>query len=119
MRRFINRTVLALVIASLASFAVLAKTRKHTVTFLTDINVGGTLVKKGVYSVKFDDKTGELSILDGKKVIAKAPTTAEKRERKARDFTYKSRGGDVKELLTVTFEGSDQDLTINSSAASR
>lgn len=119
MTRFINRVALTLVIASLASFAVIAKTRKHTITFPTNINVGGTLVKKGVYSVKFDDKTGELSILDGNKVIAKASTTAEKRESKSKGFTYKSRGEDVRELLAVTFDGADQNLTINNSAASR
>jgi hypothetical protein len=112
--------MMALLIASLASVAVFAKAKKETVTFPTNIKVNGTLVNKGVYDVKFDDKTGELSIVKNNKVIARASASAAKRERKARGFGFKSTGsGDELQLTAVTFAGADHDLVISGSQASR
>lgn len=120
MKSFLNRVALALLITSLASVAVFAKGKKETVSFPTSIKVNGTVVNKGVYDLKFDDKTGELSIVKDNKVIARATASAEKRDKKARQFAIRSSGtGDETQLVSVTFAGADHDLVISSSQASR
>jgi len=118
--KFFNRIAVALLIASLASVAAFAKTRSEKVTFLNDIKVNGTLVKKGVYDLKFDDKTGEVSIVKGGKVVARANSTMEQRQTKARRFEFKYSGqGENAELTHVAFSGSEQNVVLNSAAASR
>lgn len=120
MKSLFNRTAMALLIAALASGAVFAKGKKESVSFPTDIKVNGTVVSKGVYDLKFDEKTGELLIVKENKVIARATASAEKREKRARQFTFRSSGsGDQTQLTSVTFAGADHDLVIGSSQASR
>jgi hypothetical protein len=120
MKSLINRIALALLITSLASVTVFPKAKKETVSFPTNIKVNGTVVKKGVYDLKFDDKTGELSIVKDNKVIARVTATAEKRENKARRFELRSSGsGDDTQLTGITFSGADHDLVISSSQAAR
>jgi hypothetical protein len=118
--KVLNRLAVALLIASLASVAAFAKTRSEKVTFLNDIKVNGTLVKKGVYDLKFDDKTGEVSIVKNGKVMASASTTREKRQSKARRFEWRYTGqGENAELTHVAFSGADENVVLNGSAASR
>jgi len=116
----LNRIAVALLIASLASVSAFAKGKKETVTFPTNVKVNGTVVTKGVYDVKFDDKTGELSIEKGSKVIARATVSVEKRDKKAQRPEFKTIGrGDDTQLIAVTFSGTDQQLNISGSQASR
>jgi hypothetical protein len=120
MKSFLSRIAMALLITSLASVSVFAKTSKKTVTFETDMKVNGTLVNKGVYELKFDDKTGELSIAKDSKVIARATAGVEKRDRRARQFFLRSAGtGDDLQLTGVTFAGADHDVVISGTQASR
>ena len=120
MKTILNRIALALLVSSLASVAVFAKSKTDTVNFPTNIKVNGTLVKKGVYDLKFDDKTGELSIIKGSKVIARATTSTAKRDSKAKTLEIKSSGtGDEAQLVSVAFSGSDENLLIGGSQASR
>jgi hypothetical protein len=120
MKSLLNRIAVALLIAALTSVAVFAKAKKETVSFPTNIKVNGTVVSKGVYDLKFDEKTGELSIVKENKVIARARASAEKRDKKARQFTFRSSGsGDETQLTSVTFAGADHDLVIGGSQASR
>jgi hypothetical protein len=120
MKTLLNRIAFALLITALASVGALSKGKTVTVNFSTNIKVNGTLVREGVYDLKFDDKTGELSIIKGGKVIAKANTSAAKRERKAQTLELRTSGsGDDTQLTSVAFRGSDQNLVINGSQASR
>jgi hypothetical protein len=120
MKSLLSRIAMALLITSLASVAVFSKTSKKTVTFETDMKVNGTLVSKGLYEVKFDDKSGELSIAKDGKVIARATAGMEQRERKARQFFLRSVGtGDNLQLAGVTFAGADHDVIISGTQASR
>ena len=120
MKNVLSRIAMALLIASLASVSVFPKTKRETVTFPTNIKVNGTVVNKGVYDLKFDDKTGELSIVKDNKVIARATASLEKRERKARQFFLRSAGsGDDIQLTGVTFAGANNDVVISSSQATR
>ena len=119
MKSFLNRIAIALLVTSLASIAVFGKTKTHSVNFETNIKVNGTLVNKGVYDLKFDDKTNEVAIIKNNKLIARAPASIEKRSKKSNIFMFHSSGtGDATELTGVTFAGADHNVRITSSQAS-
>jgi hypothetical protein len=118
MKSGINRMVIALVITALTSVMAFAKGKSETVTFVTNMQVNGTLVKKGTYDVKFDEQTSELSIVKGSKVVAKSATRIEKRNGKAKNIELRSvRTGDEAQLLSVTFGGSDQNIVLSQGTA--
>ena len=72
-----QRMAFALILSALMSAVSLANVKSKSVTFSEDVKVGGTLVKKGDYQVRFDDQTKEFTILKGKKVIAKTTASLE------------------------------------------
>lgn len=117
MKRFMTTFFAALVIGVLASISAFAgekgKSEKKTVTFTDDTMVNGTLIKAGDYEVKFDDSTGELSIIKNGKVKAKTTAHYEARAEKAKNTALRTveNGGNV-ELKGVTFGGSDQDVIV-------
>ena len=117
MKRFVNMILVALVISALAAISVMAgdkgKVEKKTVTFTEDTMVNGTLVKAGDYEVKFDEGTGELSIIKNGKVKAKVSAHYEARSDKAKTTALRTvaNNGAV-ELKGVTFGGSDQDVIV-------
>src|SRR4026209_2600915 len=111
MKSIASRMLVVLMVGALTSVVALAKVQKHRVTFENDMKVNGTLVKKGSYDVKFDDETGQLSIVKNGKVIAQTMAKLEARAKKASDFQIRSTGTEAgAQLLGVTFGGSDQDV---------
>jgi hypothetical protein len=119
MKSIVNRMVAVLMVGALMSVAAFAKIQKHTVTFDSDIKVNDTLVKKGTYQVKFDDESGQLSIIQNGKTIAQSMTRIETRAKKANDFVLRSvTNGDEKQMIGVTFGGSDKDVLLNNGGAS-
>jgi hypothetical protein len=78
MRKFITRSAVLLVVCALSMVMALAAAKTKKVTFLTDVTINGTVVKKGTYQVTFDEKTGDLVIMDKKTVVAKANARMEK-----------------------------------------
>ncbi len=118
MKSIVNRIVVVIMIGALASVAAFAKTHKHRVTFENDIKVNGTLVKKGSYDVKFDDASGQLSIIKNGKTVAQTMAKLEARAKKANGFQLRSVGtGDETELTGMTFGGSDKDVVITNGTA--
>ncbi|HET8783317.1 MAG TPA: hypothetical protein VFM63_12915 [Pyrinomonadaceae bacterium] len=118
MKSIVNRIVVVAMISALASVAAFAKTHKHRVTFENDIKVNGTVVKKGNYEVKFDDATGQLSIVKNGKTVAQTMAKLEDRAKKANGFQLRSTGeGDATELVGMTFSGSDKDVVITGGGA--
>ncbi len=116
----VNRIAAVLLITVMTSVMAFAKSQKETVTLNQDINVNGTLVKKGTYAVSFNETTSELSILKNGKEIAKVPARVEKRENKARAFELRmTAGADKAELKAVAFKGSDENIVISQTAAQR
>jgi hypothetical protein len=113
MKSIVNRIVVVLVVGALTSMVALAKVHKHKITFENDTKVSGTVVKKGTYDLKFDDATGQLSIVKNGKVVAQAMAKLEPRTKKAGDFQLRSAGtGDDTNLIGFTFGGSDKDVVI-------
>ena len=117
MKRFMKMSLVALAIAALASISAIAgdkgKVEKKMVTFTEDIMVNGTLVKEGEYEIRFDDSTGELSVIKNGKVKAKTVAHYEARTDKAKSTALRTieAGGNV-ELKGITFGGSDQDVIV-------
>ena len=117
MKLFIKGFLITLAIGLLASVSVFAgdKSKSDTVTFPSDVMVNGTLVKAGEYQVKFDEKTGELSILKGGKVKAKAPAKLESRTDKAKSTAIRTVDqGNGAVLTGVSFDGWSQDVVVSS-----
>src|ERR1041384_8566024 len=87
MKRFITGIVCALAIALVASLGVAAKdkTKRKTVEFTQDVMVNGTLLKAGTYDVKFNEQTGELSVIKNGKVKATTTAHLEQRTSEAKD----------------------------------
>ena len=118
MKSIVNRIVVVVMVGALASVAAMAKTHKQKVTFDNDIKVNGTLVKKGSYDLKFDDATGQLSIVKNGKVVAQSMTRLETRDKKANGFQVRSTAsGDVLQLVGVTFGGWDKDVIVGNNGA--
>lgn len=119
MKSIVNRMVAVLMVGALTGVVALAKVQKQKATFDNDITVNGTLVKKGTYDVKFDDQTGQLSVIKNGKVVAEAMARLEPRANKANGFQIRSTAnGDETQLIGVTFGGSDKDVMIANNAAS-
>jgi hypothetical protein len=118
MKSIVNRIVVVIMIGALASVAAFAKTQKQRVTFDNDIKVNGTLVKKGNYEVKFDEESGQLSIIKNGKTVAQTMAKLETRAKKANGFQLRSVGeGDQAELVGLTFGGSDKDVVVTGGGA--
>ena len=119
MKSIVNRVIVVLMVGALTSVVALAKVHKQKVTFENDIKVNSTVVEKGTYDLKFDDETGQLSIVKNGKTIAQATTKLEPRTKKAGDFELRSTGnGADSQLLGVTFDGWDKDVVITNNGAS-
>lgn len=119
MKSIVNKMVAVLMVGALTSVVAFAKVTKQKVTFENDIKVNGTLVKKGTYDVKFDDESGQLSVIKNGKVVAEAMTRLEPREKKAADFQVRSTvNGNESQLIGVTFGGWDKDVMISNNGAS-
>ena len=118
MKSIVNRIMVVVMVGALASVAAMAKTHKQKVTFDSDIKVNGTLVKKGSYDLKFDDETGQLSIVKNGKTVAQTMAKLEARENKANTFQVRATtSGDEKQLVGVTFGGWDKDVIVTNSGA--
>jgi hypothetical protein len=119
MKSIVTKVLAVLMVGALTGVVALAKVKREKVTFDSDIKVNGTLVKKGTYDVKFDDESGQLSIVKNGKVVAEAMTRLEARSNKASDFQIRSvTNGNELQLAGVTFGGSDKDVMIANNGAS-
>ena len=122
MKRFMKGIFAALVISGLVSISAFAgdknKTEKKSVTITEEVTVNGTVLKPGDYQVKFDETSGELSILKNGKVKAKVPAHLQARSDKAKDTSLRTldKGG-VAELTGVTFDGWNQDVIVGTSGS--
>ena len=118
MKSILNRVLVVLVVGALTSVVALAKVQTHQVKFDSDIKVNNTIVKKGTYEVRFDDQTGQFSVLKNRKVVVQTTTRVEARTKKANDFLVRLTGtGNDTQLLGVTFGGSDKDIVISNNGA--
>ena len=119
MKNALQRTFVALVICAIAAVTAFAdKNKSAKLTVPRDAMVNGTLLKKGEYNFKFDEKTNELTILQAGKVKAKTAVRLETRDKKAKSNSLLlNQNGDSVELVGLRFEGSNQELVVSPGAA--
>lgn len=122
MRFLVKHVFMALLIFALAGVVASGKspekTKTKSVTFGSDVTVNGTLVKEGTYDVKFDEETGDLSIMKNGKVVANATASLRERTTKARGTEVETRENElVRELVRLTFSGQRQDIVLGSTQA--
>jgi hypothetical protein len=113
MKSILNGLMVSCLLIAVAGTAAFAKTKRSQILLASDTKVNGTLVKKGMYQVVFDDETGELSLLKGAKLIVKTAARLEPRDQKTRGVEVQttSDGMDQK-LVSVAFGGSEQKVVV-------
>jgi hypothetical protein len=117
MKSIVTKVMILGLLVSMAGTAALAKARKSNVTLAVDTKVNGTLVKKGMYDVVFDDESGELSIFKGAKLIVKTQARVEKREQKARtNELYTVKEGMEQKLVGISFGGTRENVLVTDAA---
>lgn len=121
MRKMINLLVIAVVVCVFSTLTVFAKDKSEFINLPQDVVINGTLVKKGAYKLKFDEKSGELLLMKGSKVVAKTSARIEKREEKANRTEFNTTtNGSQSELRGITFRGESEKIVIaQGSAASQ
>src|SRR5262245_11250267 len=102
MIKLINRLILIFAIGVVVVSAAFAETIKKEVKFSRPFVVNGTELKEGTYTVAFDDQTNELSIIKGRKVIAKAPARLEKRDVPEGGYLIREEGEKPGKRILVT-----------------
>jgi hypothetical protein len=106
--------MMVLALCALMSATGLAKGKSEEVNIPQDVVVNGTLVKKGSYKLKFDEQTGELLLLKGKKVVARTSARLEKREKEAARTEFGTiQQGETKSLRSITFRGDRESIVMH------
>jgi hypothetical protein len=119
MRKIVNRLMMILALCALASALAVAKGKSEDVTLPQDVVINGTLVKKGEYKLRFDEETGELLFLKGKKVVARANARLEKREKSAQRTEFGMiQQGDAKALRSIAFRGERETIVMHEKGGS-
>jgi hypothetical protein len=108
MKRIVNRLAVLLLVCAMSSVIALAAGKSKKVTFLTDVTLGGKVIKKGTYQVAFDEKTGELTISNGKNLVAK--TNARMEKFAGIPGTIYLTAGENKELVSVVYGGNQASI---------
>src|SRR5712691_12990795 len=105
---------LGVMILALAGLVALGKehdkVKKESVTFATNVTINGTLVKAGDYDLRFNEQTGDLEILKGKKVVAKTTARLEQRTDGKAHETRITMNND--QLVSIVFSGQDHNIVI-------
>ena len=113
MKSILTQVIIGCLLVTMAGTAAFAKSRKTNIALAVDTKVNGTLVKKGMYEVVFDEESGELSIVKRGKLVVKTTARAEKRDHKARSAeVYTTLDGMEQKLVSIAFNGSYENLVV-------
>jgi predicted Co/Zn/Cd cation transporter (cation efflux family) len=114
-----KKITIGLMVASLLcllSTGILAQEKdlKEHFTFGDDLLVNTTLVKKGTYLIRYSAENGEMSIMDGDRVVARAKATVTTNDKKfAQDALLTTTTPMGKKLLGLRLGGQHEEITIN------
>ncbi|MBX7222435.1 MAG: hypothetical protein K1Y36_20975 [Blastocatellia bacterium] len=121
MKNLMTRTLIALATLTLTgsmAFAAGAGDIKEELTFTKDMTINGVLVKKGTYNVRFNEKTGEVAILQGKNEVVRTSARLVDRKGKSHrtEITY-TENGSTRNLQEIAFDGDSQSISIGNNGA--
>ena len=121
MKTYLFRSFVAVIVLTLGTVTAFAdKVKKVRLAFSDDVMVSGTLVKAGAYEFRFNQDTGELSILKEGKVQVKTAARLESRSDKARYTAIRTRqSGSVNEFTGLILDGQMQEIVVTSAATIR
>ena len=116
MIKLTRQLAVMLLAGAIAGGVTFAKEVRKEVTFSQPVMVNGTLVKEGTYEAVFDDQTNELSIVKGRKVVARAPAQLGKREERDHAAYVTRQQGDSTNavLVSVVLKDNNQATIANS-----
>lgn len=80
MNRLMNRVMSAVMALVLAGAIAYAGEKAEKIEIPADVTISGVVVKKGTYSYTFDESSGKLTLLKGKRVVAEAKGRLEARK---------------------------------------
>ncbi len=83
MKKFASVIMILVATFLFSNSLAFASDKGKKVEFTRDVIVNGTEVKKGKYTVNFDEQTNEVSIFQGDKLIAKSKARKGQRKTKA------------------------------------
>ena len=119
MRKMVNLLVIAAVVCLFSTLTVFGKDKSEYITLPQDVVINGTVVKKGEYKLKFDEKSGELLLMKGSKVVAKTSARLEQREQSPRRTEFNTvTNGTQSELRAITFRGDNEKIVLGGTTAS-
>ena len=122
----LKTTIIAICALCLLSLGVFAQDKdkmlKEHFEFKSDVMVGNTHLKKGVYLVKYNEETGLMTIVKGNnpsKVVATAKATMTMNEKEFKQDGILTRTMDGHEMLIgLRLGGQKEELTLSDSMAS-
>ena len=113
MKSLVNRVLIALVVLAMSSVMALAAGKSEKVNFTRDVVVNGTMVKKGTYTVKYDEKSGEMLVQQGNKTIAKTTAHLQNRAGKVLHTEMIVTNRDNNSVLrSLALEGDNQTMIV-------
>ena len=116
----ITTNLLAVSLLCLLSVGALAqgKDLREHVTFSENLLVNNTLVKKGEYLVKYNAQTGQVSFMDGRKMVAQAKASVKVNDKKAEsDVLYTKMTPAGEKLTGMKLGGQHEEITISDVSA--
>ena len=114
--KIVKTIAMTFVLCALVGTVALAKTRTHMIEFERDTLVNGTLVMKGAYQAKFDEKANELRFFKNGHDIATVAVKEEPLARKASKTSIEIQTDSNGAMLTkVTFGGDRYSLLLGDS----
>jgi hypothetical protein len=107
--------MVCLAVVTIMSAIALADRKTDTVTFANNVTLGGATIKAGTYTVRFDYKTNELSVInDNNKAVASTTAHVEQAPRKARSTEVETTSKDNTDVVTaITFGGDSRKIVVD------
>lgn len=114
MKKLISLGMVLVATVLFSNTLAFADSKDKKVEFTRNVMVNGTEVKKGKYNVKFDDKTNEMTIWQGDKLVAKTSAHIGLRKTKAISteiLVVKQNDNSV--LKGIILEGDEETILVN------
>ena len=120
MKRGINSLVLSLaMVVGLAAATAFAQEVNRSIVLKRDAKVGGQLLPKGEYALKYSEGKDELVILQGKREVLSATYKVTKLDKAAADtlVVYSQEADGSFLLKRIEFKGKDSALVLENTVA--